>query len=357
MDTRILPDDYAEQFGEQPNQAYTQTITQGAPHQPAPPAKKAGVWSKLFGGASSSPDRPATLPVPLAAASAPVATDGKIKDTGNTSTMDQEQLRLRRMRMVENAKFGRPMHENFMLFLLKIWMLVGPIAFVALTAGEVAYILTSLVPPGDNVTVVIWGGALFIDIAMMFTTFGVAIKRRDLADKREVNGSVSKREEAETWFGTLMWLIFAGINTASQSAFLLHIIQSGAHPEQNMTILYLFVAARVVGFILGDAVTAFFLAKVDANQLKLIARSEREKGQIYYEIAKAEGERQMVEAKAEADMRLMQIEVAQREQEAHFMANLKRQMFEDILSRRPAAPSAPVPDDGPNRSRLRRSDL
>lgn len=271
-----------------------------------------------------------------------------------TSTMTQEQLQQRRINLVESAKLGRPFHERVMLFVLRFWLVLGPVAFVALTASEVAYILTRLVAPGDNATVIIWAGALFIDLAMMFTTFGVAIKRRDLAEKREVNGAVSRREEGEVWFGTAMWLIFAIINIISQSAFLLHIITASHDP--NMNSLYVFVASRVIGFILGDAVTAFFLAKVDNSALKLIARGEREKAALYRDIAQAEGERQLVEAKAEAEISLIRIRVQQEQEDARFLADLKRQMFTQILSHR-GLPSASAPEvEGPNRSRVRRLD-
>lgn len=265
-----------------------------------------------------------------------------------TSNMSQEQLRIRRMNLIEGTKFGRPFHENFMLVGLRIWLVIAPILFVALTSSEVAYILTHLVAANDkNGSTIIWAGAIFIDVAMMFVTFGVAIKRRDLAEKRETWGAVSKREELETWFGTAIWLVFAVINIISQSAFLMHII--GLSGAKGMTLLYVFVASRVVGFILGDASTAFFLAKVDSSNLKLIARSEREKAALYRDIADAEGERKLIEEKAEADILLVQIEVTQKREEAEFMASLKRQMFQDILERRNALP-------GPSKSSVRRLD-
>lgn len=266
-----------------------------------------------------------------------------------TSNMSQEQLRIRRMNLIEGTKFGRPFHENFMLVGLRIWLVIAPMLFVALTSSEVAYILTHLVPANDkNGSTIIWAGAIFIDVAMMFVTFGVAIKRRDVAEKRETWGAVSKREELETWFGTAIWLVFAVINIISQSAFLMHII--GLSGAKDMTLLYVFVASRVVGFILGDASTAFFLARVDSSNLKLIARSEREKAALYRDIADAEGERKLIEEKAEADILLVQIEVAQKREEAEFMASLKRQMFQDILERRNALP-------GPSKSSVRRLDM
>jgi hypothetical protein len=85
-----------------------------------------------------------------------------------TSTMSQEQLRIRRMNLIEGTKFGRPFHENFMLVFLRIWLVIAPILFVALTSSEVAYILTHLVPANDkNGTFIIWAGAIFIDVAMI----------------------------------------------------------------------------------------------------------------------------------------------------------------------------------------------
>lgn len=288
--------------------------------------------------------------------SAPAAEASDLPDISaarlSTSTMSQEQLRTRRMNIIEGAKFGRPAHENIMLFVLKFWLVIGPLAFVVLTTSEVAYILTHLVPPDDrHGTFVIWGGAIFIDVAMMFTTFGVAIKRRDLAEKREANGGVvSRREEVEVWVGTLMWLVFALINIVGQAAFLLHVIKSS--PGADLNLLYVFVASRVVGFILGDASTAFFLAKVDNSALKLISRAEREKGQLYADIAKAEGERQMIEAKAEAEIQLLQIKVQQEQEDVEFMADLKRQMYSEILARR-----GPAPKEGVSRSRVGRLDL
>src|SRR5579863_1908658 len=67
-----------------------------------------------------------------------------------TSGMSQEQLKTRRINLIESSKFGRPFHENFMLVLLRVWLVLAPPLFVVLTAGEVAYILTRLVPPNDR---------------------------------------------------------------------------------------------------------------------------------------------------------------------------------------------------------------
>jgi hypothetical protein len=351
-------DPYASGYAAQNRQVAAQPDTRTSERQDRQPTKRPGLFTRLWkglndgvyeagAGAESGPRTKLQRQQQQPSSSAPSP-----EPQLSTSVMTPEQLRIRRMNMIEGAKFGRPAHERFMLVLLKFWLFIGPIAFVALTTSEVAYVLTQLVPAGDTADYVIAGGALFIDLAMMFVTFGVAIKRRDLEEKRESGGIVTKREDGEVWLGTAMWLLFAAINIISQAAFLLHVI-SQAH-DPNMTVLYVFVASRVVGFILGDASTAFFLAKVDGSPLRLIARGEREKGAIYREIAQAEGERKVIEAKAESDILLLQIKVQQEKEDAEFLAELKRQVFKDILNRRAGNP-APEPE-GPNRSRLRRAD-
>jgi aspartyl-tRNA synthetase len=102
-------------------------------------------------------------------------------------------------------------------------------------------------------------------------------------------------------------------------------------------LIYVFIAARVTGFILGDACTAFFLAKVDSSPLKLIARSEREKGKIYMDWAQADGERKLAEAKAEADLTMIEIEVQQKQRDAEFLAALKARAFAQALGETPSA--------------------
>ena len=57
---------------------------------------------------------------------------------------------------------------------------------------------------------------------------------------------------------------------------------------------------------------------------------------LYKDLTQAEGERQLVEAKAENEMLLMQIDVQMKKEEADFVASLKRQMFQEILERRNA---------------------
>jgi hypothetical protein len=272
----------------------------------------------------------------------------------STSTMSAEELKLRRMQRIEQARVGRPFHERVILFFLRIWLLVGPVAFVALTAAEVAYILTHLVAPGDrNGQLIIWGGALFIELAMMFTTFGLGVKRHEVAEQKAVYGEAKPEDEQLVRLGTGMWVLFALINILGQSAFLFHVI--GATQDPNMTLLYFFVASRVVGFILGDAGTAFFLGHVESNDVRLMARGEREKGQLYLELAEAENKRKYLEAEADTKIEMMQIEVQQKRADAQFLAQLKQQTFTRILEVSGAAPGAalPAPDDLPVQGEFR----
>lgn len=239
-------------------------------------------------------------------------------------------MKRRRMERIERARVGRPFHERVMLFFLKGWLLIGPVAFVALTAAEVAYILTHLVAHDDqNGEIIIWGGALFIEFAMMFTTFGLGIKRHEASEYREIYGKRDPALEGLVAIGTILWIVFAIINIVGQSSFLMSLVQSSHDP--NMQVLYLFVASRVVGFILGDAGTAFFLGQVDSNDVRLMARAEHEKGKLYMELAEAEGKRKLLEAEADSKVKSMAIKVEQERADAEFLAELKRQTFTRIL--------------------------
>jgi hypothetical protein len=156
----------------------------------------------------------------------------------------------------------------------------------------------------------------------------VAVKRRDLADKKDAYGAVDPSEQRAVTLGTCMWLAFAVINIISQCAFLFSIVLAGH--DKNIELLVVFIVSRVVGFILGDAGTAFFLGGID-NDIKLVARAEREKGKLYADLAAAEGDRKRIEAKAETDIKLMEIKVKQEEQDADFLATLKKQTFTRVL--------------------------
>jgi hypothetical protein len=322
---------------ENPAADYVQGMVQAMKRQEPDRNKKPSFWQRLGSVFSSSgnaaPERKQTHVNP----------DGKL----STSAMSPAQLKIRRMERIENARVGRPFHERVMLFCLKCWMLIGPIAFVCLTAAEVAYILTRLVAPGDkNGQTIIWAGAMFIELAMMFTTFGLGIKRHEVAERRATYGTVSPADQRLVWIGTVMWAAFAAINIIGQSAFLLHLIGS----TQDMT-LYLFVASRVIGFILGDAGTAFFLGHVESNDVSLMARAEREKGKLYTDLAEAEGARKVMEAEAESKVQLLEIKVQQERADANFLAQLKAQTFTRLLqisdAAAPAALSSPSSASSP----------
>ncbi|EFH81769.1 hypothetical protein [Ktedonobacter racemifer] len=257
----------------------------------------------------------------------------------------EDMMKRRRMERIEKARVGKPFHERVMLLGLRAWLLLGPIAFVLLTAAEVAYILTHLVAPGDqNGQTIIWGGALFIELAMMFTTFGLGIIRQKVAEQREIYGHADPSQERAVKIGTGLWLTFALINIIGQTSFLLSIVQSTHDP--NMGIMYLFVASRVIGFILGDAGTAFFLGQVDEHDVRLMARAEHEKGKLYTELAEAEGKRKLLEAEADSKIKMMEIKVEQERADADFLAQIKKQAFTRLLEMSGGAPGGALPAPG-----------
>ena len=125
-------------------------------------------------------------------------------------------------------------------------------------------------------------------------------------------------------------MIFALINIVGQSAFLSHVV-AASHDATDTNLLTLFIVSRVAGFILGDAGTAFFLGGLENNDIKLMARAERQRGKLYAELADAEGERKITTAEADAKVQLLELDVESKRSDAHFLASLKRQTFTHIL--------------------------
>ncbi len=115
------------------------------------------------------------------------------------------------------------------------------------------------------------------------------------------------------------------------------------------------MASRVIGFILGDAGTAFFLGHVESNGVSLMARAEREKGKLYADLAEAEGARRLIEAEADSKIKMMEIKVQQERTDADFLAQLKTQTFTRILElSNPTQTALPAPSSVVRSSTRRR---
>src|SRR3954454_10625346 len=59
--------------------------------------------------------------------------------TGIMSTLTPAQITARNHAILAKVSHNPPAHESFMEFIKNIWRVVGPIAFIVFTAGEVYY--------------------------------------------------------------------------------------------------------------------------------------------------------------------------------------------------------------------------
>ena len=81
---------------------------------------------------------PGTL-AQTATAAAPIEAETTIitDTTGTFSQMTPEQITARNRAILAQVSHNPPAHEHFMEFCKSTWRIVGPIAFIVFTAGEV----------------------------------------------------------------------------------------------------------------------------------------------------------------------------------------------------------------------------
>ncbi len=244
-----------------------------------------------------------------------------------SGNMTPDELKARRIARVEAASFTREFHEVTMLWLLRQWILVGPMAFVALTSGEIAFVFAIV---GATASLwLIWGGALFVDLCMMFCTFLLARTKRRIHELRSSGSEVPSTMNTLARGLAFGWSALAIVNMIGQVAFLTILMRTG---NLNILVYYAFIATRVFGFIVGDAVTAFLLPQVETD-IELVAREDERKGKIYLQIAQSEAERRRKEAQADMTIKKIDIEIQREQRWADFHAELDKLMIQEVLGR------------------------
>src|SRR5437762_7554372 len=71
--------------------------------------------------------------------------------TGTFSEMTPEQITARNRAILAQVSHNPPAHERFMEFAKSTWRIVGPIAFIVFTAGEVYYYIKHFLPQDNSV--------------------------------------------------------------------------------------------------------------------------------------------------------------------------------------------------------------
>jgi hypothetical protein len=288
----------------------------------------------LFMDGKITPGRALTVPAPKEArdSSGPLDADYTIEQgiSGvplSIANMTPAQLEARRIAQVEAADFSRGPHDAIMLFLLRIWLVMGPIVYVGLTSGEIAFLFSLIAP--NALTILIWGGALMIDITLMFVTFALS-RNKQRVHELETSGlavptALRRNGRGLTW----SWLGLAFVSLVGQTAYLLAIAIHGTLP---MWLYYALIATRVLGFTLCDAVTAFFLSQL-GTKAEEVARIDELKGRLHVRIAESTGEHKKAAARANMDIVKIDLEIERERRWAAFHAELDKLMIAETLQR------------------------
>ena len=246
------------------------------------------------------------------------------------ATMTPDQLEARRIAQVEAADFSRGVHESIMLFFLRAWLVVGPMAYVALTSGEIAFLFSLIAP--SAVSLLIWGGALMIDITLMFVTFALARHKQRVHEMQSASQEVPAHLRRVLGGLTWSWLGLAFVSLVGQTAYLVLITSQSRLP---FLLFYGLIATRVLGFTLCDAVTAFWLSQL-GTKAEEVARIDELKGRLHIQIAQSAGEHRKAAAKASMEIVKLDLEIERERRWAAFHAELDRLMIADTLQRQRA---------------------
>src|SRR2546430_406305 len=146
--------------------------------------------------------------------------------TGTFSQMTPEQITARNRAILAQVSHNPPAHERFMEFCKSTWRIVGPIAFIVFTAGEVYYYIKHFLPQDNSpwTQVLLWGITLLIEIPFCIATYDLSGRK-----KRAVEAKRAGREapDKDTTGAVIMWCAMASINLAGQIAFLVFITKVG----------------------------------------------------------------------------------------------------------------------------------
>jgi hypothetical protein len=177
--------------------------------------------------------------------------------TGTFSELTSDQIMARNRAILAKVSHNPPFHKRFMEGAKNVWRIVGPIAFIVCTVGEVYYYIKHFLPADNSfwTQALLWGISLLIEIPFCMATFDLSGRKERAVEAKSAGYEVPDKD---TPGAIAMWVAMALINIAGQVAFLVFITKVGNYTRDWP--VYWFIAFRVVGVIIGDAYVAFFLS-------------------------------------------------------------------------------------------------
>ncbi|MBO0791705.1 MAG: hypothetical protein J2P36_12250 [Ktedonobacteraceae bacterium] len=231
--------------------------------------------------------------------------------------MTPEQIRQRNYAILATVNHDPPFHEQALDFLKMSWRIVGPIAFIVFTAGEVYYYLKHFMPGSDNAwtEVLLWGITLLIEIPFCIATYDLSARK-----KRAVEAKAEGREapDKDTPGAIAMWTGMALVNVTGQVAFMILVTNVANQAIASATPIYFFITMRVLGVLLGDAYTAFFLLPPE-NTISRVLKIQKAQATGFKVLAESAAEQQTIEQRSSIDLRRNQLALKREEREADFM--------------------------------------
>src|SRR5260370_11493259 len=247
--------------------------------------------------------------------------------TGTFAEMTPEQIRARNRAILAQVSHNPPAHEKFMEFAKSTWRIIGPIAFIVFTAGEVFYYIKHFLPNDNSVwtQVLLWGITLLIEIPFCIATYDLSGRK-----KRTVEAKRAGREapDKDTTGAVMTWCAMALINIAEQMAFLFFITKAGRF-ERDWPI-YCFIAFRVVGVIVGDAYVAFFLSPAPL-EVDHIVKHQKAQGDGFDQLGDAAMERKIKESRTQMQLEQNQRTIDRERNDAAFIDRFHEMNTQAIL--------------------------
>lgn len=177
--------------------------------------------------------------------------------TGTFSELTTEQIMARNRAILAKVSHNPPFHKRFMEGAKNVWRIVGPIAFIVCTVGEVYYYIKHFLPSDNSfgTQALLWGISLIIEIPFCMATFDLSGRKERAIEAKNAGYDPPDKD---TPGAIAMWIAMALINVAGQVAFLVFITKVGNFNRDWP--VYGFIVFRVIGVIIGDAYVAFFLS-------------------------------------------------------------------------------------------------
>jgi hypothetical protein len=235
--------------------------------------------------------------------------------TGTFTEMNADQVTARNYAILSQVSFNPPFHKSFMGWMKDTWRIVGPIAFIVFTVGEVYYYIKHFLPEDNSpwTQVLLWGISLLIEIPFAMATFDLS-ERKENANEAKRNGH--EPPDKDTTGAVIMWCVMALINVAGQMAFLFFITKAGTFARDWP--VYGFIVFRVIGVIVGDAYVAFFL-RPSPTKLSHVIKHQKAQSEGFVQLTDQQIEGQLKKSRATLQLEHNQRTIDREKSDADFM--------------------------------------